>query len=219
MFRILIVEDMEEDSQLLKEYVAKQLPEAHVEAAQNVQEGREMILRARDEGRLYDAVILDFKLPESAGEQEEIDESLCIDIGGKMPDAVVVHLTAFMKDEKVQEHMKLVHAQKVDKSAGFSKLDVTYPKQLVACLRNYLYGARVEGRLKALAPYADEPAPATNARRNRSSFAEGSLTHEIASLQREISTHWDDYDERLKAKIQRVFRVARRDGRWIVTIL
>lgn len=219
MFRILIVEDMEEDSQLLKDYVAKRLQEAHLEVAHNVQEGHGLVERAREQRRLYDAVILDFKLPCSAGEDEEIDESLCVEIGLLMPDAVVVHLTAFMKDEKVQEHMKLAHAQKVDKSAAFSKLDVTYPQQLVGCLRNYLYGARVESKLKKLAPHADESAPPSRARRERASLIEGSLTHEVASLQREISAHWDDYDERLRAKIKRVFQVAEHEGRWIVTVL
>jgi DNA-binding NarL/FixJ family response regulator len=219
MFRILIVEDMVEDSRMLNDYVAEQLPEAQVEVANNVQEGRELLEGACKEGRLYDAVILDFKLPESAGEHEEINESLCVDIGLLMPDAVVVHLTAFMKDDQVQEHMKLVHAQRVDKSAGFSKLDVTYPQQLAGCLRNYLYGARVEGKLKKLAPHADEAAPLSRVRRDRASLIEGSLTHEVASLQREISAHWNDYDARLKAKIERVFRVAEHDGRWIVTIL
>jgi len=219
MFRLLIVEDMEVESQILKDFVARRLPEAQVDVALNVRDGRELLERACRQGKLYDAVILDFKLPESTGENPELDESLCEEIGLLMPDAVVAHLTAFMKDERVQEHMKVAHAQRVDKSVSFSKLDVTYPQQLVGCLRNYLYGARVESRLKKLIPRADEAAPPSRSRRDRVALMEGSLTHEIASLQREISAHWGDYDERLKVKIQRVFQVADHDGRVIVTLL
>jgi len=219
MFRILIVEDMEEESQMLRDFVAKRLPDAHVDVALNVQDGRERIHKAREQRKLYDAVVLDFKLPESVGENPELDESLCEEIGLVMQDAVVAHLTAFMKDEKVQEHMKLAHAHKVDKSVGFSKLDVDWPQQLVGCLRNYLYGARMESKLKKLIPRADETLPTSRSRRDRMAVIEGSLTHEIASLQREISAHWVDYDVRLKTKIQRIFRVTDHGDRIIVTLL
>jgi hypothetical protein len=115
--------------------------------------------------------------------------------------------------------MKLAHAHKVDKSVSFSKLDVDWPQQLVGCLRNYLYGARVESRLKKLVPSVDEAPPSSRARRNRMAEIEGSLTHEIASLQREISAHWTDYDVKLKTKIQRIFQVTDHNGRVIVTLL
>ncbi|MBA3241710.1 MAG: response regulator [Acidobacteria bacterium] len=217
MFRILIVEDMDVVLQMLKERVAEDLPEALVEVALNVQDARESVERACESGKLYDAVVLDFKLPESAGENAELDESLCEDVGLLMPDAVVAHLSAFMEDGKVLEHMKRAHDQNVDRSLRFSKLDVTWPEQLVGKLRTFLYGARVESKLNKFVPRGDALA-SSGSKRDRLGEIGGSLTHELASLQREIAAHWSDYDDKLKARIERNFDITLHGDRMIVTV-
>lgn len=217
MFRILVVEDVEDVLQLLQEHIAEDLPEALVEVALNVQDGREAVERACEAGKLYDAVVLDFKLPESEGENAELDETLCEDVGLLMPDAVVAHLTAFMEDAKVQEHMKRVHDQQVDRSLRFSKLDIDWPDQLVTKLKSFLYGARVEGKLKKFVPRGDASAASTS-KRDRVGDIGGSLTHELASIQWEIAAHWSDYDDKLRAKIKRAFEVTQHGERIIVTL-
>lgn len=217
MFRILVVEDMDDVLQLLKEHIADGLPEALIDVALNVQDGRGAVERACEEGKLYDAVVLDFKLPESEGENAELDETLCEDVGLLMPDSVVAHLTAFMDDEKVQAHMKRAHEQQVDRSMRFSKLEVDWPDKLVSKLRCFLYGARVEGKLKKFIPRGDASAASTS-KRDRIGDIGGSLTHELASIQWEIAAHWLDYDHKLRAKIERAFDVTQHGNRFIVTL-
>ena len=89
MFRILIVEDRDNTREQLFRLFSEEFPKAKIEKAGTVREALKKIHSLNSRGLYYHAVILDFKLPESMGENPEIDVSICNEIRDKMPESFV----------------------------------------------------------------------------------------------------------------------------------
>lgn len=219
MFRILIIEDEEATSDRLNKRISRKIPEAQVDTAMTVQEAHQFIEAAYEQKEPYDAVVLDIKLPESKGDFPELDESICHSIKDLMPaSTIVAHISAYLDDLPVMEHMKKMHDEQIDRSFRLSKLDSDYFKKLESKLKSFLYGTRIENQMDKLFGSNEEPAFSS---RNRSTRArsgdERSVTHELASLSRSIAAHWNELDESLQSRIKRTFEVTTKDDRVIVS--
>lgn len=201
MFRILIVEDITNTLKALNEFLLEAFPDSQIDEAETVNEGYRLIEGAYSAEFPYHAVILDFKLPKDIGENPESDESLCELIRRRMPEALIAHITAYSKDEDVENHMRKAHTEQVDQSVfALSKTDVDWPVQLVNKMKAYLFGAHILKKMESLFG-AGRTSPRSRVR------GAGGLTHEIADLSCEIASRWRLLDESAKKRIETIFRV------------
>ncbi|OGW16671.1 MAG: hypothetical protein A3G93_00470 [Nitrospinae bacterium RIFCSPLOWO2_12_FULL_45_22] len=209
MFRILIVEDIELTLEQLEKTLSEEFPQSTIDTAETVKEGLERIEAAVDKGQHYHAAVLDFKLPEDKGKQDEVDESLCEKIRHEMPDIIVAHISAYPGDPKIQDHVKNYHLDRRDSSAALiSKDEVDWPSELVKKLKEFLYGTRIEEQINNL--FRKQPVSAYREpiyRRRTGTIGNGSVTHELAALFRDILENWTALDDRLRTRIMSLFRV------------
>ncbi len=213
MYRVLIIEDMKDTLAELHDLIdsalsgilGDALPLPQIDLAENVREARERIEMAAQENWNYDAVVLDFKLPADKGENPESDESLCLIIRQKMPDALIAHITSHPEDGEVRAHMQKIHKEQVGYSAiDISKLNITWPELLLDRMKKFLFGERIQKRLSVLFQSVDSSA--INIARSRARSA-GGLTHELATLAREISIFWPDLDEKTRDQVRQRYIV------------
>jgi len=211
MFRILIVEDIIGVLRQLAEFLSEALSESEterpkVDTAETVREAKNLIETAYFNRRPYHAVLLDFNLPMDRGHHPEIDESLCLAVRDLMPTALVVHISAFIKDEQIERHMEKLHIETIDRSFTLSKLNVNYPLQLVGKLKAFLYGARIEGQIDSLFGWAS--GSEAEGRKAESSLRDRRVTtHQLAALSRDIVSHWKDLDGPVRERVQKLFDV------------
>lgn len=225
MFRLLIVEDVKGTLKQLALFISEALKEPDgkpcvvIHTAEAVEDAEQLILGAAEKNQPYHAAILDFKLPRRVGlnpELPDIDQSLCLLIRQKMRSTLIAHITAYMGDEVVREHLRLVHQEQINpKALVFSKADSEYALKLVERLRAFLYGMRIEEQIALVFGEMQELGFATKggtersrsrARAKRSrSRAQRSLTHDIAALRRDITAHWHYLDEQLQDRIRIFF--------------
>lgn len=206
MFRILIVEDDRGTSEQLYSRLSQKIPEAHVEAATTVRRALELIEEAKREKDYYHAFVLDIKLPRDKGEFPTFDEMLCKTIKAAMPRAIVAHISAFLEDKEVQDHMEHVHYEQIDRSFRLSKLDVDWFPLLESKLRSFLYGISIEEQLDALFGVLESPDFEFRSRNDRASLGR-SVTHDLAQVSRDISAHWVYLDPALQERIGKIFDV------------
>jgi len=220
MFRILIVEDIEDTLRELKELILSKFakigdsPRVEIDLAETVAEAERLIKAAWDRKRPYHAVILDFYLPKKEGlDAMEMDQSLCLLMRDLMPSTLVAHITAYPYDGPVKEHLRDIHQAQLDPRAfALSKLDVDYAGDLIRKLKAFLLGMRIEEQMEIIFGADMELSFAARGRMvpNRNTNG-GSLTHSIASLTRDIEMYWKDLDmtlnKRLRERIERTFRV------------
>jgi CheY-like chemotaxis protein len=219
MFRILIVEDVKNTLRQLKIYISEALkepdgaPSVVIHTAESVEDAKRLVLEAKEREQPYHAVVLDFKLPEQMGHKPELpdreDKSLCLLIRQKMSATLVAHITAYIADEVVRNHLRLVHQEQVNPRAlVFSKAEGDYSIKLVERLRAFLYGMRIEEQMAHVFGEPQELAFAARGRVERARSRGGrSLTHDIAALRRDIVAHWHYLDEQLQNQIRQFFRV------------
>lgn len=221
MFNILIVEDDPLTTEELKTLISEEIPNARVDTAITVEDGRHHIIRARESKSHYHAIILDFKLPEKRGEHPEVDESLCHDIKDIMPEALVAHITAFQDDEVVSKHLELDHERRFgNRAIRLWKLDLDYADELMETLKPFLYGQRVKEMIKNLFTPVEWNYSYT---RKRHRYLKGlgtnaSMTFELADVTREIANCWHDLDEADKEHVRKIFSVKENDDEVIVSL-
>ena len=211
MFRILIVEDdpitLSSMQGLLHEALLD--PDNHtptrIDTAENVQSARRLIESAVVAKRPYQAVVLDTMLPNQPGLPIEFDESLCDTIYALMPSALIAHITAFQHDEQVRRHVQKRHTELVDKSIVLSKSH-DFGQVLCDKLKAFLFGQQVEEQMDQMFKRAEADAEQIIRLRQRPRGT-GSLTHELAALCRDIARHWNDLDERCRARVRTVFYI------------
>jgi len=212
MFRILIVEDIQDTLQQLKALISEAIVEpdgstgVNVHTAESVSTARQMIEESR---KPYHAVVLDFKLPEQVGLESLVDESLCLLIRRMKLPTLVAHITAYSGDPVVREHLERVHHERVDPWAlDLSKTDGDYAIKLVEGLKSYLFGMRIEQQIRMLFGEQEELSFAVRGRvMNPPPRTERSRTHDMAALRRDIIAYWHDLDDMLRARIRQVFYV------------
>ena len=109
MFRILIVEDIRPTLDQLEKLLQEMNPATEVDGAETVDEARQMLVFRDREGETYDAAIVDFKLPMAPGENPEFDTTICDMVSERMPDALIVHITAYEDQKIVADHIRERH--------------------------------------------------------------------------------------------------------------
>lgn len=213
MFRILLVEDNEDTLKELADYLSEALHRPQIDGAMDVKQAMERIGGTN----LYDAVILDFKLPATLGENPEIDESVCKEIEAQMHSAFIAHISSFADDGKVQEHLRKIHAERVGNRVIFiPKSDETWPERLLEELKAFLFGTRIEARISNL--FRDDSPPGLDGSRHHQFTPARNVTHDLAALVRDIAEHWDDLDNGLRSRARKFFRVEYKDGRVVVSL-
>jgi CheY-like chemotaxis protein len=217
MFRILIVEDDENTSKTLQEYLSTEIPEARVDCALTVKEAHRHIEAAYNDKDLYDAVVLDIKLPKDYGSFPEFDESVCRSIKEVMRKTIVAHISSHLDDLIVKDHIKRLHDEDVDRSFLLPK-ESEFALRLESKLKTFLYGIQIENQMDKLFGSDDEPAFSSRNRSRRARAGdERSVTHELAALSRNIAAHWDSLDGSLQARIKRTFEVTTSDDEVLVS--
>ncbi|MCI0660091.1 MAG: hypothetical protein L0220_03355 [Acidobacteria bacterium] len=196
MFRLLIVEDDENTLNQLQKLFDEEFPDAIVDTAATIKKGMLLIEEAFENRCYYDAAILDLKLPLDVGEAAEVDELVCHKIRNLMPDALIVHYTGYPEDKQILQHVKNAHTGPHDpRTSIISKLKSGWSIELLRKAKMYLYGCRIEKQIDLLfGSRSREPSG-------------GSLTHNIAMLQRDIIVHWNDLDQMLQERIKSIFHV------------
>jgi hypothetical protein len=217
MFRILIVEDIQGTLQQWVKTITFAFTEPNgevsvsIHTAESVSDAKQKIEDAYYKKRPYHAVILDANLPPEPGRPPKIDESLCAMIREVMKSTLVVHITMFDDDSVVKEHLRAFHQEQVDPRSFALSKSGTDARELVKKLRGFLYSRRVEEQMNSIFGQQTQLSFAARGR-NRAAAAQRSRierdsTLDIAALRRDIVTHWSDLDDRLKERIQMVFRV------------
>jgi CheY-like chemotaxis protein len=202
MFRLLIIEDDDSTLYHLKKYLSgafsKHVTEfpPQIDTAITVSEAQALIEASYAKKSPYHAVILDFKLPKISGEVAEFDESLCLAVRRLLPRTLVVHISAYIADELIQNHLNDFHLHSFDSSFTLSKLNVDYPERLAIMLKGFLYGAQIEEQIELVWRVG-----------TTQEDSQGDVTHELAALSRNITRHWEYLDDTMKEKIKRFFYV------------
>jgi hypothetical protein len=176
-----------------------------------VVEGQEKIQTAEVR---YHVVILDFKLPwDLLALQPEVDESLCHWVRGKMPDAIVVHVTAYGEDPRGQQHMKRYHNIDDPRGSFFPKDQADWIERLGASLKTHLYGKQIKTQLDDLFGRENGPATPSYGHARRSGAASpNDTTWLLSRVCQDIIEHWADIDEHLKHRVRGIFRVEEKPG-------
>jgi len=203
MFHILIVEDVLNTLQELCELLHEVFPDLTIESADNVAIGLALIRQAADREQFFDIAILDFRLPPARGENDEIDESLCREIKQQMPDTLVIHITSFHKEQRVIDHIARFHSRKNTPRAELIPKKASWTEKLLAEVKAHLYGQLIEDQLATI--FA--PSGIDGITRGAGMQAQGSLTHKLAALSRDIANYWRDLSENTRAKIQKYYIV------------
>ena len=205
MFRFLVVEDVEFTLDQIIKLLSGEFADAQIDGAATVMRGTELIEEAARNRKIYDAAILDFRLPLDAGTNPEVDESLCLAIREKMPDTLVAHITSFITDPRVERHLAQVHSEAADpKAITLDKENVDWGSHLVKRLKSHLYGRRIEPQVNDLFGPGD-PASDLAMERSSSTYGRRSITPKLAALTRDLESHYQDLEPRLQRRIDRYF--------------
>jgi CheY-like chemotaxis protein len=210
MFRILLVEDILNTLDELRELLKEAFSDVLVETASTVEEGLDKIKVAEGRNQPFDVAILDFKLPAHKGLNPETDETLCIEIKSRMPGTLVIHITAFHEDVAVAKHITRHHTGKNTPRVELIQKSAYWPEKLLSATKSYL----IEQRLGAL---FERQIGGSEARKAMSGA--GSLTHQLAALSRDIATYWRDIDEPTKKEIRDNFEITEDEQGVHVTLL
>jgi len=206
MFRILIIEDVEETVEQLQSLLLEAFPGAQADKAANAEEALRRIQESVEPPAWpYDAVVTDFRIPRSRGGLPEVHPEVFQAIRDHLPNGVVAGITAFSAEEDVIDQLLNTLNRGPDDPRSFwlSKTQNEWPTKLVRRLAAHLYDPPIEAKVDKLA----------FSFRSRASDCPGgpwpgvSMTHELADLTREIVQHWDYLSEGLKRKIRSVFDV------------
>lgn len=224
MFRILIVEDVEDVLDEMRKGIEAAFPgsdgrsNVKVHTSGSVDEAITLITDEHAKGRNYHAAVLDFKLPQKKGAPPQGDLTICETLKKLMPNALIVHITAYGDDEEIVSHLKNLHMGRLGSEAELiSKVPGDWPEKLIAVLKAFLYGGLIEEQMQDVFGLRDRQLKfrTRTSATSLPSLGERSLTHAIASLSRDIEAYWYDIDEELRAKISTIFRVDMYDQRLV----
>jgi len=205
MFRILIVEDIRPTLDQLEKLLQEMIPATEVDGAETVDEARQMLVFRDREGETYDAAIVDFKLPMAPGENPEFDTTICDMVSERMPDALIVHITAYEDQKIVADHIRERHVRRPNLSMCLTKMEVGWPDQLVGRLRSFLYSRAIRQELDDLFGTSDwangQRGPAAGKARRKPT------AHDLPDMMVRIAQCWDVLETPLQDDVKRVFNV------------
>lgn len=217
MFSILIVEDDAPTNAALQRRLQRGLAGVQVDAVLSVDDAIQHLHEAKQRNEPYEAVVLDVNLPRAIGENPDMDVTLCGIVRSLMPrSTIIAHVSAYLDDPKVINHMKAQHDEQVDRAFRLSKQDSQWSASLESKLKMFLYGAQIEQQMDQLFGRDNSP---DSSLRNRPGIGEDrSVTPKLAALSRAIETCWSDLDANLQARIKRTFEVTTKGDKTIVSL-
>jgi CheY-like chemotaxis protein len=196
MFNILLVEDNSNTLEELHELLREVFPDALIETASTVAEGKDKIRIAAENNRSFGIAILDFKLPTDKGLNPEIDESLCREIKSRMRETLVVHITAFHEDPAVTKHITQYHTGINAPKVELIQKTAYWPEKLLSEIKAYLIRRQLDSLFEGKAGVSET---------REAISSSGSLTHLLAALRRDISAYWCDLDDATKDRVREYF--------------
>lgn len=211
MFRFLVVEDISDTLEGLVHLLKETFPRCSVLTAATVAQGLDRLRGAYQQNAPFDVAILDFNLPRERGANTEIDVGLCDTARRLMPSLLVVHITGYMEDEKVVDHILNAHNGAEDRRFLVSKSDPRWGGTLIRELERYLYSGLLNSEMDDLFE------PDAGAGVGRRLKREGHVTHQLATLKLDLREYWEKpLDERVRDRVRRHFEV--QDGDFILRI-
>jgi len=217
MGRILIVEDEVPILGQLKELFCEALPGFRIDTADSISRALEEIERTLKEGRTYEAVVLDMRLPLESGGADiaEVDDHICKELRKTMQNVLVFHISAYGRYPDVKAHIAELHADPKDPGSKLiSKKDSSWPLKLLVLLKAYLYGKPIEKQLDELFGTEEQLRLARQGRpplRRPGRRPCGTIA--LERLRCNVGRHWNDLSPELKERILKFLTVkAEEDG-------
>lgn len=216
MLRFLIVEDDPVTQMLMSAMLRKAFPSARVDTAYAVDEATVLLRAAAAERFYFDAVILDYKLPPHRGLTAEGDDSLCRLVGESMRRALVVHVTAFIDDEALRDHLKQLHHQAIGPPGFFQpKLEAEWGFKVARQLQTYLYSEHVSKQVRQLF----SPDPFDQVQDDDLCVPQRDATSALAALRRDVAAYWPYLTTAVRDEVQQYLTVGEHDGERVVSLV
>ena len=193
-FRILIVEDEEPTSRRLIQHVQSVIPDSDFAAASSVEEAEAMIQKCGLEGAPFDVVILDSQLP--MGGKKEISTQICGLISRSMPEAFVIHFTAFSEDEVFRKHFDDMHVRSAGPRGFLLPKQSRWDHELVRQLVKFKLEQQLEKWFRERAGSA------------AGWFSRTGSTFGLADLMSDIQRYWRRLPEGTKQRIRLDFDIS-----------
>jgi hypothetical protein len=211
MYRFIIVEDEYHTLNMLTLLIQSEFAGAQILTADTIRDAAKIIEDCIANNKAIDVAILDFKLPEEIGNQPEFDQSICSLIRERWSDTYIIHFTAFVKDERIAEHIHVFHNNpRLSRVSLISKAEIDYPEQLIKLVKTVLKSREVENLYDSIFRLNHEAmvgSTGDGSSRQRQGDVRFSQTREIVLLNRIVSENWKFLDEKLKEKLQSVLRI------------
>ena len=208
--RILIVEDAEETLNQLRQFVQESIPGLDIVVAKTIDEALCQLASAKHMGIRFDVAVIDFMLPAAKGEQPEMDTRIRQELRTSMQDGLLVHITAYVHDTNVKEHMLKndLGSATGPRSVLISKNHADWGNHVVTQIKRFLYGRRIRSQFYQLfGDRFDRTSSFDMKRYTTRPASRRSVTHELAKLKQAIMEHWDCLDDELQHQITEVFEV------------
>jgi CheY-like chemotaxis protein len=206
MYNALIVEDFEPTLKSLSRLLTSECDQLSVGSAKTIAEADAKIETAISEGLPYDLVIVDYMLPKEAGLMPEPALALTSRIMDKLPEALIIQITAYRDDESLQK--SLIHPMLTNPDPRLLFVEKTddWSADVVRLALQRVLGDPIEEQLDNLFG----PDPSSNSiRRSRSGRASGSrsMTQGLASLRALVGTAWEHISPELQKRIRSKVKV------------
>lgn len=206
MYRVLIVEDIEETRENLAELLRDKYDEWVVDGAGSVNEAEAMVRKSISEEQPYDVLIVDYMLPKQRGYVPEPALDFTAKALECLPHVLLIQITAFMSDEALQA--KLIHPMLAhpDPRMMFVEKNKDWTDEVTRIALQRILGDPIEDQMDDL--FGSE-LPAYSGHRSRRGRAPEtiSLTHSLASLRGLITHSWDHLSPDLQQRIRSKFKV------------
>jgi len=207
-FKFLIVEDELSTLKQLEGLIREDFPESMIDIAATAVDGREFLRCASSEGRPYDALILDFRLPQEMGDEAKVDTSLSREARRSGHPMLVAQITSYANDQVIEEHLQKTQIEQPNPNCFLvDKRMHDWSVRLVGKLRTFLYGRHILREVDEL--FGDGAGfRAWGRGRNPSSGGlPGGMTHRLATLCRIAEAHWNDLEVDVKQRIRDILEV------------
>ena len=213
--RICIVEDDEKCLQATQKLLTRALKDADIVTATDATSALSEFNSAADSGRLFDALIIDLKIPAEARGPDGIRYDVTQKAASLFPNATVVLYTAYAKGSTTKLD-KLTESGRV---TLIEKTAAGHARTLVELLRNR-HNERVEaelmGSVDRLLPIREVGHPSRARPRSPTAAPPRSLAIEYNSLVADIMRHYDVLSSGARQRIEQALGLTKEGGQFIM---
>jgi CheY-like chemotaxis protein len=212
MLHMLIVEDVRDTLELICEYLEDAYPGAQLHPAESVRDAFKCINEIKERGERFKITVLDFALPQTPGDQPDVETELPRAVQRAMTwDGAVFHITAYPEDPRIVRYMQ--EQLRNPRSARLyliSKLEDNWTKTLYETIHTILAGNRIEEQMDRLFPSRNQGQGDSSRGRYGPSLVTDP-THDLAALCRDAADNWKGLDSDLQDRIRGVLHVDESD--------